>query len=447
RPDWAALVVGGREVERIALGAAEEVTTIRFEALRAPRAPTPAAVRIQGDDFDADDVRHAVLAPEPALSVLIIEDARLAGARSNEAKSAGSGLYLRRALALADSPPITVRGQSSGVLSAADLEGVHAIIVNDARLDESAHGVLARYVRDGGGVLVVAGGRAGGTWPRGVGSYLPGQMAGRVEAPRGAPLGIADPGGLAASEGLFAGFSLHGASLGRVWRYRRLVTGRDDRVWLRYADGGAALAERRSGLGRALVLTSTLDNRWNSLPVAPAFVPFLHRLLAELGGHEPPLRSFTTGSALDVDRWLRAQPDAASLRQALASGARLALRVPGGSRDTLDDATSVIRLERPGVYELDRADGTGLELMWAANALAAESELASIDANVVASALVRMAAADPTGLDNTQLSGKSEEGLELWRFALMLALALLLAETWLSNRGNVVRSQPVGAHG
>src|SRR5437764_5837824 len=43
------------------------------------------------------------------------------------------------------------------------------------------------------------------------------------------------------------------------------------------------MAERPVGLGRVFLLASPLSPDWNTLPFKPAFLPFLHSLVAYLG--------------------------------------------------------------------------------------------------------------------------------------------------------------------
>ena len=51
-------------------------------------------------------------------------------------------------------------------------------------------------------------------------------------------------------------------------------------VLARFDDGAPALLERKSGNGRVLMWTSSLDTFWNDLAVQPVYLPFMHRAAA-----------------------------------------------------------------------------------------------------------------------------------------------------------------------
>ena len=53
-------------------------------------------------------------------------------------------------------------------------------------------------------------------------------------------------------------------------------------VLARYDDESVAIAERRVGNGRVLVLTTTLDPSWNALALEPAYLPLLQESLKYL---------------------------------------------------------------------------------------------------------------------------------------------------------------------
>ena len=52
----------------------------------------------------------------------------------------------------------------------------------------------------------------------------------------------------------------------------------------RLTTGEAAMLDCEAGEGRAIVLASDLDNRWNDFPLRATFVPFVHETLRYLAG-------------------------------------------------------------------------------------------------------------------------------------------------------------------
>ena len=76
----------------------------------------------------------------------------------------------------------------------------------------------------------------------------------------------------------FAGRSSLG--LGEVPAVRRRSRGRAVRRWRGSRSGRRRSSTATSGEGRALVLASDLDNRWNDFPLHATFVPFVHESVA-----------------------------------------------------------------------------------------------------------------------------------------------------------------------
>jgi hypothetical protein len=69
------------------------------------------------------------------------------------------------------------------------------------------------------------------------------------------------------------------------------------RVVARYTNGGTALAERITGAGRVLLLTSDVDRQWNDFPLNPAFVPFAQEVARYLGARPPSVSTYLVADA------------------------------------------------------------------------------------------------------------------------------------------------------
>jgi len=54
------------------------------------------------------------------------------------------------------------------------------------------------------------------------------------------------------------------------------------RIILNYNDGKPAIVEKAKGFGRVVLFSSTANTFWNDLPVRPAFVPLIHRLIGSI---------------------------------------------------------------------------------------------------------------------------------------------------------------------
>ena len=61
--------------------------------------------------------------------------------------------------------------------------------------------------------------------------------------------------------------------------------------------GESALIDCAAGEGRALVIASELNNRWNDFPLHPTFVAFVHEAVRYLGSARPHTTEYVVGDA------------------------------------------------------------------------------------------------------------------------------------------------------
>ncbi len=221
----------------------------------------------------------------------------------------------------------------------ANFEKRSVVILNDVPFPSAgASGTLKKYVEDGGGLLVAAGDRT--TWPQGEADLLPGTLGPSVDrTSRGATLGFRDY-GHAVFE-IFKAPRSGDFSAARIYRYRTLTTGPNDRVLARFDDGAVAAAERKVGAGRVIVLTSTLDDSYSDLPRKPVYLPLVHQLVKYLGQFESPRSWLTVGQVVDVSALTKAR-------------ANWLVVTPSGKRVT---STGPLELSEQGVYEIRPAGG------------------------------------------------------------------------------------------
>src|SRR5262249_32311618 len=149
-------------------------------------------------------------------------------------------------------------------------------------LDRRGREALASYVRTGGGLLIAAGPEIDGDVVAGV---LGDDMPIRIVKPLAGPVTNVKremkplPRTLAPADlrhPIFQAFAGTGATLGLVtFRNTSRIDGMNCQTLARFTTGEAALLDCVAGEGRALVLASDLDNRWNDFPLHATFVPFL----------------------------------------------------------------------------------------------------------------------------------------------------------------------------
>ncbi|NIX23911.1 MAG: hypothetical protein GWN07_30470, partial [Actinobacteria bacterium] len=213
-------------------------------------------------------------------------------------------------------------------------------------------------------------------------------------------------------------------------------------VVARFDDGSPALVERRSGRGKVVVWTSTLDDFWNDLALQPVYLPFVHRLAEYLGGRAEALPWFVTGQVVDLAN--RESLEAAGLVSSeaagLAEGLDQVALTPTGSSHPMPagEGPRYLPLEEHGFYTV-RQPGSDPErpFVMAVNVDLDESDLARIDPEELVAQVTAPATALAEGPSLTQAVELQREDQErrqsLWRWLLLAALALFVAETVLSN--------------
>lgn len=241
---------------------------------------TAAAVSVDdADGMQADNVRYLALAGARHPSILAVTG------RGDLDRDA---FYVEQALTAGGTGEagFRVEGVSGASLSSrgrARLAARSAVLLLSTRgLERRGREALAAYVQAGGGMLVAAGPDVDGAVAADVlGARAPLKIVAPPDArpePRGlAPVDVRHP--------VFRAFESAAATLGLVtFRTAARVSGAGCQPIARFTTGEAALVDCPAGEGRALVLASDLDDRWNDFPLHATFVPFLQEAVRYLGG-------------------------------------------------------------------------------------------------------------------------------------------------------------------
>ena len=426
------LEIDGQRVQtRVATLGPDAATAVVFQPFTLTHPHTRGTVRVPADELSPDDARHFVLSPGRSLSVLLIQGG---GA------SADASLYLRRALEISEEGRFAVRLRRGDGVRPQDLDGTDVVILNDVRMDGASAERLRTFAEDGGGVLLVLGGRS--SWPASAADVLPGTL-GAVrdrEEGRGGRLGFLEYGHPVFE--VFSGPRSGDFTGARFFRARDFQPSDSAQVAARFDDGSVALAEARLGRGTVMVWTSTLDALWNDLALQPVYLPFTHRLTEYLSGRGEARPWFDVGQVVDL-----ADPEAletAGLVSAEAAGLldgtdQVALS-PSGSATTLPagDGPRYLPLEEHGFYTV-RPPGSDPDrpFVIAVNVDVSESTLTRIDPEELVAQITAPSAGPAGGAGFDGGSAMQREDQErrqsLWRFILVAAFSLLLLETALSN--------------
>ena len=387
--------------------------TVTFDPFPLPPTLARATIRVTPDALAQDDTFHFVLAPGGDLPVLVLENG----------PPRGRSLYVQRALAIGHRPRFRVEVKDAAQLQPDDLRPGMLVVLDDA---PPPRGTVAKRLREfveaGGGLLVVLADQSTpAAWTGDVAALLPGPFGAAVDRSSdwGATLAYVDYGHLVFE--LFRGPHSGDFSSARFFRYRKLDA--KDGVLARFDDGAVALAAKPMGKGRVLVWTSSIDTAWNDLALQPVFLPFLHQVVRFAASHAESPAWRTVGEALDLSR-----------DPALQKGGATAL-APSGERSVLRAGSKGLELTAPGFYEVRAAAGGPPLEVAAVNVDRAESDLAAMDPEELASAVTRLHRSSSGARAEAALTTDEQESRQaLWRYLLMAAFLLLATETVLSNR-------------
>lgn len=425
----ATLAIGGRDVQTKSVSLpASGAQQVAFTPIAVPNGATKGSVRVTPDSMSLDDVLAFTIAPDAAVSVLLVEPS---SPRENQS------LFLSRALAIGDRPSFRVTEKRINEITPRDFDGRALIILDEVAPPAGEAGKRLRASLDGGtGVVVVPGANAGATWTADWRSILPATIGKVVDR-------TADAGGtLSSIDYAYPTFEVFNAprsgdfSTARFYRYRALTPQPGSTVGARFDDDSPALVERTVGSGKLVIWASTLDSWWTNLPLQPVFLPFVHQLGKHVGRYADPRASFVAGDVLDLSR--HGELTAPFLARGTDSTTELLLESPSGARArvTATGPDHLATLREQGFYELRGADtpaGSGRPI--AVNVDPTESDLSHLDPQDVVAAVTSVDGQRTPNSDfNTVTPQTQEQRQKVWWYLLLLAVILMAVETTLSNR-------------
>jgi hypothetical protein len=413
------LELDGRPQQTVTVDlAGESSSTVELQTVTLGERAVRGTVRAGSDALPADNIFHFVLEPDPGLRVLVVQPA---GRDAN--------LYLRRALEIADDPPILITEKRTTLPTSSELERADVVILNDVAPGEGEAGRrLVEWVQAGGGLVVGLGDRtANAEWSAAARALtgVPDRTVDRLNE-GGARLGYLDY-----SHPVFELFRAPRAGAfgtARFYGYRPVPTtgasaGGDTvaagaAVLARFDDGAAALVERTLDRGRVLVWGTTFDSFWSNLALEPVYLPLLHQIVRRAAGFSPPPQWTLAGQIADVG---------------VEGADALIVNTPGGGRIDVA-ANTLIALEEQGFYEVREARAGGATVrQHAVNVDVAESDLSAVDpAEIVAAVTVPGRAQHASA--GALAPAEQEQRQALWWYLMIVVIGLLMAEAVLANR-------------
>jgi len=353
-----------------------------------PGAPRGSSAAVSVDDIEgiqADNVRYAVIGGTGKPSVLVV---------TGSADLSRDAFYVQHALAAgtrADSPfqVVGAGGADLAGWNESRLRPYAAVLLLSTRgLERHGRESLSAYAQHGGGIFIAAGPDVDGDV---VGDVLGAGSTLRIATVEG---GRPSARVLAPVDGrhpVFHAFAGNPASLGLVtFQNASRIGGDACQTLARFTSGDTALIECPAGEGRAVILASDLNNRWNDFPLRATFVPFVHEVVRYLSGAHPRAVDYLIG----------------------------------------DTPTGVKRA--PGIVTLTDVGGTGgAARTIAVNVDPRESDPARLSVDEFQSAVTRL---KPGGGVESREAQEQEDQQHLWRYALAAMALLLAAEGALAAR-------------
>jgi hypothetical protein len=368
--------------------------------------------------------------------------------------------FLRTALTAGpeDKGPIQVDAVSPAAVAESDLSKYPLVILpNVESLPAVAVEKLETFVDRGGSLLIFLGDKVSTSFynenlaspSRLHGGLLPGRLL-QVQGNPAASEDFATGGEVDYDHIALSAFQdAKFANLASV-RYQALwnVDAGSSAVLMRASTGAPLLCEKAFGKGRVLLFTSTCDRDWTDFPVRPAFLPWVHRLVAYLAQEPMGTKRFhVTGDSIPL-------PVAASegMPQIVVKKADGTLGHATYTGDT-DHPLVFNDTTQPGVYSVIASDKKAASSCFAVNLDGYESDLRYLDDILAeqdesdASREAKIEAGlkkllpgrplvtyvnDPGNVGEVALG--ASRGLKLWDYVLFVVLLIAVVEPWLANR-------------
>ena len=374
-------------------------------------------IDIVAGDFAVDNRFYFTLRRETPAKALIVEGA---------SRGRSDSLHLQSALTTNDDLPFTFALKSAGSVDPTSVSDYALVVLNDTGpISAALADTLAKFVNAGGQMIVAAGPR---TQPDAFNGALqqvaPATLREAAQTKAGESVAITE---VKFDHPIFEVFQESGRLAGaNVIGYFRSEPRANAAVLARFEDGSPALLEARTGKGRVLLFTSSLGPSWNDLPLTPLYLPFIHQMVRYAGTREQNAW-YGLGQTFTVGR----RQEAAAPAVDTPSGARLS-----ETRST-PDGDLLVTAREPGFYRLRY--NTQPEFA-AVNIDGAEGDFTKLNFGEFMAGVTGGAGAAEGAEANRNLSNEEVEGRQrVWWALLLVALLLLLAESFLARRTKMVK--------
>jgi len=374
-------------------------------------------IDIVSGDFAPDNHFYFTLRRETPAKALIVE---------NAGRGRSDSLHLQSALATNDDLPFTFALKSAGSVDPASIHDYALVVLNDSGpLSPALADALVRFVNGGGQLIVSTGPRTdAASFNATLQQISPAVLREPVQTKTGESMAITE---VKFDHPIFEVFQESGRlASANVIGYFRSEPRQNASVLARFEDGSPALVEARTGKGRVLLFTSSLGPSWNDLPLTPLYLPFIHQMVRYAGTREENAwyglgQTFTVGKKQD------AAPPAIDT----PSGTRLS------ENRVTPDGDLLVTAREPGFYRLRYSAAPGFA---AVNSDGAEGDFTKLNFNEFVVGVTGGPGSAEGAEANRNLTGEEIEGRQrVWWTLLLVALLLLLAESFLARRTKMVK--------
>jgi hypothetical protein len=383
-------------------------------------------VDIVTGDFAPDNRYYFTLRRETPAKALIIESA---------SRGRSDSLHLQSALTTNDDLPFSFKLNSAGSVDPASIPDYALVVLNDTGpLSPALADALTRFVETGGQMIVSTGPRTqADAFNTSLQQIAPAALHEAVQTKAGESVAITD---VKFDHPIFQVFQESGRlASASVIGYFRSEPRANAAVLARFEDGSPALMEARTGKGRVLLFTSSLGPSWNDLPLTPLYLPFIHQMVSYAGAREEN-SWYGLGQTFIVAKDKRGK-EANESREYLPPP----IDTPGGARLSetrlTPDGDLLVTAREPGFYRLrynDRPDFA------AVNIDGAEGDFTKLNFAEFVVGVTGGAGSAEGSEANRNLSNEEVEGRQkVWWSLLLVALMLLLAESFLARRTKVAK--------
>jgi hypothetical protein len=374
-------------------------------------------INIAAGDFAPDNRFYFTLRRKTPAKALIVE---------NASRGRSDSLHLQSALTTDDDLPFTFALKSAGSIDPASIPEYALVVLNDSGpISGALADSLTRFVNGGGQIIISTGPRTSPDSFNGTLQQIsPATLREAVQTKTGESVAITE---VKFDHPIFEVFQESGRlASANVIGYFRSEPRQNASVLARFEDGSPALVEAGTGKGRVLLFTSSLGPSWNDLPLTPLYLPFIHQMVRYAGTHETNAW-YGLGQTFTVDKEKDAAPPAIDT----PSGARLT------ENRVTPDGDLLVTAREPGFYRLRYNAAPGFA---AVNSDGAEGDFTKLNFGEFIAGITGGAGSAEGAEANRNLSGEEIEGRQrVWWALLLVALLLLLAESFLARRTKMVK--------